>query len=85
MSMQTNFIVQSYSKGPRGKLIADTPFVAKDVAHARRTAERMAASSPMVIAFANTGDADTGDYEEPKLIFAHGDRLPPEVAEMEKL
>ncbi|MFK4062185.1 hypothetical protein [Brucella anthropi] len=85
MSMQTNFIVQSYSKGPRGKLIADTPFIAKDVAHAKRTAERMAASSPMVIAFANTGDADTGDFEEPKLIYAHGDPLPPEIEEMEKI
>lgn len=85
MSMQTNFIVQSYSKGPRGKLIADTPFVAKDVAHARRTAERMATSSPMVIAFANTGDAETGDFEEPKLIYAHGDPLPPEVEEMERV
>ncbi|QTN02419.1 hypothetical protein GTN27_04215 [Ochrobactrum sp. EEELCW01] len=85
MSMQTNYIVQSYSKGPRCKLIADTPFVAKDVAHARRTAERMAASSPMVIAFANTGDAETGDFEEPKLIFAHGDPLPPEVEEMERV
>ncbi|MEJ5019281.1 hypothetical protein WH297_05950 [Ochrobactrum vermis] len=85
MSMQTNFIVQSYSKGPRGKLIADTPFVAKDVAHARRTAERMAASSPMVIAFANTSDAETGDFEEPKLIYAHGDPLPPEVEEMERV
>lgn len=85
MSMQTNFIVQSYSKGPRGKLIADTPFAAKDVAHARRTAERMALSSPMVIAFANTGDAETGDFEEPKLIYAHGDTLPPEVEEMERV
>jgi len=85
MSMQTNFIVQSYSKGPRGKLIADTPFVAKDVAHARRTAERMALSNPMVIAFANTGDAETGDFEEPKLIYAYGDQLPPEVEEMERV
>lgn len=85
MGMQTNFIVQSYSKGPRGKLIADTPFVAKDVAHARRTAERMAASSPMVIAFTNTGDAETGDFEEPKLIYAHGDPLPPEIEEMERV
>ncbi|QPA25468.1 hypothetical protein IR196_05065 [Brucella anthropi] len=85
MSMQTNFIVQSYSKGPRGKLIADTPFIAKDVAHAKRTAERMAESSPMVIAFANTGDSDTGDFEEPRLIYAHGDPLPPEIEEMEKI
>ncbi|WP_421565596.1 hypothetical protein [Ochrobactrum sp. EDr1-4] len=85
MGMQTNFIVQSYSKGQRGKLVADTPFIAKDVAHAKRTAERMANSSPMVIAFTNTGDAETGDFEPPKLIFAHGDQLPPEVDEMERV
>lgn len=82
--METHFVVQSYSHGQRGKLVADTPFIAKDVAHARRTAERMANSSPMVIAFVNTGDADTGDFEPPKLIFAYGDQLPPEVEEMEK-
>jgi len=85
MGMETNYIVQSYSKGYRGKLVADTPFIAKDVAHAKRTAERMANSSPMVIAFTNTGDAETGDFEPPKLIFAHGDQLPPEVDEMEKV
>ncbi|MCX2699370.1 hypothetical protein [Ochrobactrum chromiisoli] len=85
MGMQTNFIVQSYSKGARGKLNPDTPFIAKDVAHARRTAERMALSSPMVIAFTNTGDAETGDFEPPKLIFAHGDQLPSEVDEMERV
>ncbi len=43
------------------------------------------AGKPAVVAFVSKGDADTGDYEEPKLIFAHGDRLPPEVAEMEKI
>lgn len=85
MSMQTQYVVQSYSKAPRGKLNADTPFIAKDVAHAKRTAERMAKEKPMVIAFANTGDAETGDYEEPKLIYAHGDTLPPEIDEMERV
>jgi len=85
MGMETHFVVQSYSKGQRGRLVADTPFIAKDVAHAKRTAERMANSSPMVIAFTNTGDADTGDFEPPKLIFAHGDQLPTEVDEMEKV
>lgn len=83
MGMQTNFIVQSYIKIKGGGLRPDTPFIAKDVAHAKRTAERMAASSPMVIAFTNTGDADTGDFDPPKLIYAHGDTLPPEVEEME--
>lgn len=85
MSMQTQYVVQSYSKGSRGRFIPDNPFIAKDLGHARRTAERMAATSPMVIAFANTGDAETGDFEEPKLIFAHGDNLPAEVEEMERI
>lgn len=85
MVMTTNYVVQSYSKAPKGKTTADAPFLAKDVSHARRVAERLAAIKPMVIAFANTGDAETGDYEDPKLIFAHGDSLPPEVDEMEKI
>lgn len=85
MGMQTNYIVQSYIKIKGGGLRPDTPFIAKDAAHARRTAERMAAISPMVIAFTNTGDADTGDFDPPKLIYAHGDQLPPEVEEMERV
>ncbi|WP_245410218.1 hypothetical protein [Falsochrobactrum shanghaiense] len=83
--MQTNYIVQSYIKIKGGGLRPDTPFIAKDAAHAKRTAERMAAISPMVIAFTNTGDADTGDFDPPKLIFAHGNQLPPEVDEMERI
>ncbi|PWL17421.1 hypothetical protein DKP76_11625 [Falsochrobactrum shanghaiense] len=85
MGMQTNYIVQSYIKIKGGGLRPDTPFIAKDAAHAKRTAERMAAISPMVIAFTNTGDADTGDFDPPKLIFAHGNQLPPEVDEMERI
>ena len=85
MSMQTQYVVQAYSKAPKGKINADAPFLAKDVSHARRIAEKLASIKPAVVAFVSKGDADTGDYEEPKLIFAHGDRLPPEVAEMEKL
>lgn len=85
MGMQTNYIVQSYTKGQRGKMNPDSPFIAKDIAHAKRTAERMAKEKPMVIAFANTGDIETGDFEEPKLIYAHGDPLPPEIDEMEKI
>ena len=85
MSMQTQYVVQSYSKGARGRMDPDTPFIARDAPHALRTAEKMAVSKPMVIAFASTGDGETGDFEEPKLIFAHGDQLPSEVDEMEKI
>lgn len=85
MGMETQYVVQSYSKGARGRMNADAPFIAKDVLHARRVAERLAHDKPMVIAFVNKGDAETGDFEEPKLIFAHGDSLPDEVSEMEKV
>ena len=85
MGMITNYVVQSYSKAPRGRLFADTPFGARDVAHARKTAERLAKDKPMVIAFVATGDSETGEFDEPKLIFAHGDPLPPEIDEMEKI
>lgn len=85
MAIATQYVVQAYTKIKGGKLAADTPFIAKDVSHARRTAERMAQGKPMVIAFTNTGDAETGDYEEPKLIFAHGENLPAEIDEMERV
>lgn len=84
MGMTTQYVVQSYSKVKGGKLQPDSPFIAKDVAHARRTADRLATAKPMVIAFINTGDSETGDYEAPKLIAAHGDSLPEEISEMEK-
>ena len=84
MGMKTQYLVQAYTQ-VKGRMRADTPFVAKDVNHARRTAERLSQAKPMVIAFANTGDADTGDYEEPKLIAAYGDNLPEEINEMERV
>lgn len=84
MGMMTNYIVQSYTKG-KGKYVADAPFVAKDVGHARRVAETFAQSKPMVIAFMSAGDAETGDYTEPKLIYAHGEELPEEVNDMERV
>lgn len=84
MAMTTQYLVQAYTQ-VKGRMRADAPFVAKDVNHARRTAERLAQARPMVIAFANTGDADTGDYEAPKLIFAHGENLPEEINEMERI
>lgn len=84
MGMTTHYVVQGYTS-KKGKMQPDAPFIAKDVNHARRTAERLANVKPMVIAFVNSGDAETGDYEDPKLIFAHGAQLPEEVEEMERV
>lgn len=84
MDMTTNYIVQSYSPG-KGKFVADRPFLAKDAGHARRVAETYSRNKPLVIAFMSAGDDETGEYSEPKLIFAHGDDLPEEVRDMERI
>jgi hypothetical protein len=82
MSMAEFFVVQSFSPAKRG-MKADIAVQANSVMHARRMAERLALTKPMVFATVMDGDPDTGDYGEPKLIFAHGDNLPEEVINME--
>ncbi|WP_296441271.1 hypothetical protein [Rhizobium sp. 60-20] len=44
----------------------------------------MALTKTMVIAFMRDGNPKTGDYGDPKLIFAHGKDLPEEVSAMER-
>jgi hypothetical protein len=83
MTMTTYHVVQSYTK-VKTRLSADTPFYARDLEQARRVAERLAESKPMVVAMMGRADAETGEYEEPRLIFAHGDNLPEEIESMER-
>jgi hypothetical protein len=61
------------------------PVQAQNIMHARRVAERLAVSKPMVFATVVDGDPETGDFGEPKLIFAHGDNLPEEINDMAKV
>lgn len=77
------FVVQSFSPAKRGAMKPDIPVQATSVMHARRMAERMAVSKPMVFATVTDGDPENGDFGEPKLIFAHGDNLPEEVSNMQ--
>jgi len=79
--MSSMFVVQSFTRGSRGGLRPDIPIQAQNTAHARRMAERLAITKALVVAFARDGDPKTGDYEEAKLIAAHGD-IPDEVREM---
>ncbi|MFC3072390.1 hypothetical protein [Shinella pollutisoli] len=82
--MAAYFVVQSYTSGKNG-MTADAPIQAQSILHARRVAERLAERKPMVLAFTRDGNPKTGDYGEPKLIFAHGNNLPEEVNEMERV
>ncbi len=82
--MASYFVVQSFSSGKEG-VVPDAPIQAQSIAHARRMAERMALTKAMVIAFMRDGNPKTGDYGDPKLIFAHGEGLPDELRDMERV
>lgn len=82
--MAAYFVVQSFST-LKGKLQPDLPIQAQNTNHARRVAARLAEKKPMVIAFTREGDLTTGDFGDPKLIFSHGEDLPEELRDMEKI
>lgn len=77
------FVVQSFSPGKRG-MKPDVPVQAQSIMHARRMAERLAASKPMVFATVTDGDPETGDFGEPRLICFHGDQQPEEIEDMQR-
>ena len=71
------YIVQAFKAGKGSRLIADTPMPCKSSDAALKRAESLATTRAGVIAFASSGDADLGEYdEEPTVIFRAG-RLPP--------
>ena len=78
------FVVQSFSPAKRG-MKADVPVQAQSIMQARRMAERLALRKPMVVATVTDADPEAGEFGEPRLIFAHGDHLPEEIADMEKV
>lgn len=74
MARETSYVVQVFNVGRGGSLKADTPIACKSEAGALRMAQRLAESKRGVIAFASTGDAELGDYDdEPKIIFRAGE------------
>jgi len=82
--MAAYFVVQSFSNG-KGGMTPDAPIQAQSLLQAKRMAERLAERKPMVFAFTRDANGKTGDYSDPKLIFAHGDDLPEEINDMEKV
>ncbi len=75
MARETIYLVQAFKTAGAG-LSADKPIPCKSSAAARRTAENLATTKAGVIAFATSGDAELGEYdEEPTIIFKAG-RLP---------
>lgn len=78
MSRETIYLVRAFEAGKGMRLAADTPIRCKSSDGARRTAERLALTKAEVVAFATSGDAESGDYdEEPTIIFKAGRLLAP--------
>ena len=76
MARETVYLVPAFKTGKGARLIADTPIRCKSSDTARRTAETLATAKAGVVAFATSGDAELGEYdEEPTIIFKTG-RLP---------
>lgn len=76
MAHETLYLVQAFQAGKNARLIAEAPIRCKSSDGARRAAERLAPDRAGVVAFATSGDAESGDYDEnPQIIFKAG-RLP---------
>jgi len=77
MARTTNYLVQTFDAGTGSRLRANVPIPCRSAEAANRTAQKMARSKVGVVAFAVTGDAELGEWdEEPNIIFKAG-RLPP--------
>ena len=82
MAMETLYIVQCFVAG-RGKVLKAEPQVGcKDAREALRRAERLAPLRVGVVAFSISADTETGDYDEPEILFRSGE-LPPPFSEDE--
>ena len=76
MARETVYLVQTFKASKGARLIADTPIRCRSSDAALRRAESLAPSKAGVVAFAMSGDAELGEYdEEPTIIFKAG-RLP---------
>ena len=76
MARETVYLVQAFETGKGARLNADTPIRCKSSDAARRRAETLATTKAGVVAFATSGDAELGEYDDqPTIIFRAG-RLP---------
>jgi hypothetical protein len=81
MARVTTYLVQAFVAGRGAALKADKPIACTTADEARRKAERMASTKLGVVAYATSGDAELGDYDDdPVYLFKTG-RLPAQFDE----
>lgn len=76
MARETAFIVQSFGPGRGDALKADKQVPCKTADAARRMAERLSATKLGVVAFAMSGDAELGEFDDQPTILFRAGRLP---------
>lgn len=82
MARETIYLVQAFKAGKGARLIAEPPIRCTSLENARKRAESLAATKLGIVAFATSGDAELGEYDdEPRIIFKSG-RLPPPFEEV---
>lgn len=70
--MLTYFVVQSFETTSKGALAASNPIHAQSEDQAIRMAARLSNNSAGVIAFTRSGDPETGEFEDAKILFSRG-------------
>lgn len=71
--MITYYVVQSFQRSKKGKLVADQPVMVKTEAEAAAKARRLSEARAGVVAFSRTGDVTTGEFEDAIVIASYGD------------
>lgn len=71
--MVTYYVVQSFQRSAKKRLIADTPQQLASADQAMRTAKRLSASKAYVVAFSRTGDQTTGDFDDAVILVSYGE------------
>ena len=64
MARETIYLVQAFKTGKGTRLIAEAPVRCKSSDTAHRMGEKLAATKAGVVAFATSGDAELGEYDE---------------------
>ena len=78
MARVITYLVQSFVVGRGAALKADKPVTCKSADDARRKAERWASSKLGVVAYATSGDAELGKYDDEPVYLVKIGQLPVE-------
>lgn len=72
MARTTLYVVQAVSEDASGELAREEPVEFSSAGDAQRSAQSLAASKAGVVVWARSGDPDTGEWDEPRIVFRAG-------------